>query len=77
MTRARSIPGVNACAFCGAPAPFGFGPPLRRDQIWTCGAHSDRGAPAESQFAALPTPKAPAKPRRTGLPLGPDLFGGR
>ena len=56
-------PLIPTCAVCGAPAPFGFGPPLRRDRIWTCAAHRGDGAPK-----AAPRPAPPALAQ-------PDLFG--
>ncbi|MFT5946945.1 MAG: hypothetical protein ACI807_001194 [Paracoccaceae bacterium] len=58
------MPAVSpTCAICGAPAAFGFGPPLRRDRIWTCAAHCADGAPK-------------AAPRQAPPALAPpDLFG--
>lgn len=67
-----AAPETHACAICGAPAAFGFGPPLRRDRIWTCAAHRGRGAPKKG--APLPSPAPKRRPARSAEP---DLFGGR
>ncbi|MGG7567882.1 hypothetical protein ACQ5SO_17145 [Rhodovulum sp. DZ06] len=61
----KPAPAQHRCAFCGAPAAFGFGPPLRRDRIWTCAAHRGRAEPAAA-------PRSVAPPDRE-----PDLFGRR
>jgi hypothetical protein len=54
---------AHRCTICGRPASFGFGPPLRRDRIWTCAAHREHG-----------TPKAPLRAKPPERPQ-PDLFG--
>lgn len=61
----------QVCAVCGGPAPFGFGPPLRRDRIWTCAAHKQSAARVRDDRAAA----KPARPAPQG-DRAPDLFGG-
>jgi hypothetical protein len=66
--------GGHLCAVCGASAAFGFGPPFRPDQVWTCAAHKAQGAPmrdAHGPIARKARAKAPSDAR------APDLFGGR
>lgn len=62
----------RACAVCGAPAPFGFGPPLRRDRVWTCAAHKSAGAPKRDIHGSARAPSPAPKDDRA-----PDLFSGR
>jgi hypothetical protein len=76
MTRAPVAHAAHVCAVCGERAAFGFGPPMRRDQVWTCAAHKAQGAPDAGRAAFAAYKKAPksghAKPG-----AAPDLFGGR